>query len=193
MAKAKADKTKTKKDKITNILIGVAVFIALILATAATKPDEYNYSRSMVMKASSGRIYTQVNNLQNWNNWSPWAELDPNAKIVYEGPKSGKGAGMMWDGNSNIGAGRMMITSNEWNRRVVYLLDFIRPMEGTATSEIKIEPQGGGNTLVTWSMMGENNYMAKLIGMFMNCEKMMNKQFDKGLSNLQAVVEGRKK
>jgi hypothetical protein len=186
-------KFKLDKDAQRKILAVVGGLLLLILIAAGFQPDEYRYSRSLMMKASSGKIYTQVNNLQNWNNWSPWAQLDPNAKMIYEGPKSGKGAMMAWDGNRNVGKGRMMITNAEWNRRIVYVLDFIKPMDGTATSEIKIEPQPGRQTLVTWSMYGQNNYMGKLMSLVFNCESMMNKQFDQGLANLQAVVEGTKK
>ena len=69
-----------------------------------------------------------------------------------------------------------------------FKLDFIRPFEGTNDVELKIEPQGD-ETKLTWSMAGKNNFMAKAIGLVMDCEKMCGDQFEQGLANMKAIVE----
>jgi len=60
-------------------------------------------------------------------------------------------------------------------------------MEGTSTVEFTFKPQGD-KTVVTWAMYGKNNFMGKLVSLFMNCEKMVGPQFEKGLAELGKVV-----
>lgn len=162
-----------------------------VCAYAATLPDDYRYTRSMTMRAYPDAIFVQVNNLQNWNKWSPWAKLDPNAKITFEGPVEGNGAIMRWAGDMKIGEGSMTVTSNQPNKMVRYQLDFVKPMKGTAQSEITFEPAPENETLVTWSMYGTSKFHEKVISVVMNCEKMIGAQFEEGLTNLKAIVEAR--
>lgn len=176
--------------KILKIILAVLLLaIAGVCFLASKMPDDYRYSRSATMNASPDEIFVQVNNLQNWNNWSPWAKLDPNAKMTYEGPNEGNGAIMRWAGNMNVGEGSLTITSNRPGKLVQYQLDFLKPMKGTAKSEMTFEQAPENQTYVTWSMYGTSTFFEKVIGIVMNCEKMMNEQFDEGLANLKAVVE----
>lgn len=172
------------------ILLILIIAVAGVCAYASTLPDDYRYSRSIVVNTPAAKIFPQVNNLQNWNVWSPWAQLDPNAKVTYEGPIEGNGAIMRWAGNMKIGEGSMTITSNRPDKSVQYQLDFIKPMKGTSKSEITFEEVNGRSTTVTWSMFGTSTFPEKVISVIMNCEKMMNEQFDKGLLNLKYLVEG---
>jgi hypothetical protein len=38
-------------------------------------------------------------------------------------------------------------------------------------------------------MAGRNNLVAKAIGLFLNCDKMVGGQFEKGLANLKQLSE----
>jgi hypothetical protein len=67
-------------------------------------------------------------------------------------------------------------------------LDFLEPFVATHTAEFTFTPKDD-QTVVTWSMYGENNFIGKAIGLIMNCEKMLGGQFEKGLTQLKAVVE----
>jgi hypothetical protein len=40
-------------------------------------------------------------------------------------------------------------------------------------------------------MSGRANFVAKAMGLFLNCEKMAGAQFEKGLANLKSVTEDR--
>jgi hypothetical protein len=129
-----------------------------------------------------------VNELHKWDAWSPWAKLDPNAKNTFEGPPAGTGAVMCWAGNKNVGEGSMTITESCANELVQFRLEFLKPFKGTNTAEFIFKPQGD-QTHVTWSMYGENNFLSKVIGIFINCEKMVGGQFEQGFANLKEVVE----
>ena len=172
---------------LKKLLTGVVLIIAAIMAYAATKPDDFKVSRSAVINAPAREIHAQISNLKAWDSWSPWAKLDPNAKTIFEGPEAGVGAKMSWDGNMEVGKGNLTITESN-QQRVAYDLIFEKPMKGNNISAFTMQEQGG-QTQVTWSMEGKQSFPAKVMSVFMNCEKIVGEQFDKGLSNLKSTVE----
>ncbi len=177
-----------KKKTLKQILIGAAVVLAVLIAVVAKQPEEFNITRSITISAPAGKIFVQVNNLKNWNSWSPWAKLDPEQKIDFEGPRAGKGAKMSWDGNMDVGKGSMTITESRPNNRIKFQLDFEKPLAGTSEAEFKFKEKGR-NTEVTWSITGKKNFIAKAIGLVMNCDKMVGEQFEQGLNNLKGISE----
>ncbi|NBO19186.1 MAG: polyketide cyclase [Proteobacteria bacterium] len=178
--------------KLCKILLqGGAVAALGLVAVVSLQSNRFSVTRAARLDAPPSVIFAQVNNLHRWNDWSPWAKLDPNAKNSFEGPDAGVGASMSWEGNRDVGKGRMTITDSVGDERVAFLLEFQEPMTGTNTSQFTFVPEGD-KTLVTWSMSGHKNFMAKAVGLFMNCEKMVGDQFDQGLGNLaQAVKEAK--
>lgn len=169
------------------ILLGLVAIVVLFCIIVITRPNEFHVARSAVLDASPARVFAEVNDLHRWGTWSPWDKLDPNAKITFEGPGAGVGAAMSWDGNKAIGAGNMSIIESVPGSKVVYSLDFIRPFKGSNTGEMRFEPVDG-NTKVTWSMYGKNNFIGKAVSLFMDCDKLCGDQFLQGLSNLNTVV-----
>jgi len=164
------------------------VFIALLLfIVIAGRPDEFRVTRTAVIPASPATVFAQVNDLHKWDAWSPWAKLDPNVKNTFTGPGSGAGASMAWSGNKKVGEGRMTITESRAVELIRFRLEFMRPFKATNTAEFTFKPEGG-ETAVTWSMFGTNNFAGKIFSLFMNCDDMVGKDFDKGLGNLKAVV-----
>jgi hypothetical protein len=170
------------------ILLAI-VFIAIIFfVVIAGRPDEFIVSRSTKISAPPGKIFPHVNDLHKWEAWSPWAKLDPNAKNSFAGADSGAGAAMSWDGNKKIGAGRMTITGSEANELIRFKLEFIRPFKATNAAEFTFKPEGD-QTVVMWSMTGKNNFFFKAFGLLMNCDKMIGKDFEKGLAAMKSVAE----
>jgi len=172
------------------ILLSLIIIAILLVVIVAGQPDVFTMSRSAKFVAPPEKIFPHVNDLHLWEGWSPWAKLDPNSKSSFEGPAAGTGAVMKWEGNSRIGVGKMTITDSQPSNVVRFRLDFEKPMKSTQTAEFSFLPEDGG-TLVTWSMSGKNSTMGRVMGLFMNCEKMIAGQFDKGLANLKTVVESR--
>ena len=170
------------------ILIGIAATILVLIIFISMRPSVFRVSRSTVISAPSEVVFEQVNDLHKWEAWSPWAKMDPTAKNSYEGPAAGTGAVMRWDGNQNVGAGSMTITESRPSEMVAFRLEFLKPFKGTSAAEFTFKPQGN-QTAVTWTMTGENNFIAKAIGLFMNCDKMVGGQFDQGLAQLNSIAE----
>ncbi len=169
------------------ILIGLVAIILIFLVAAAMQPTDFRISRSATIAAPPSAVFEQVNDFRKWNDWSPWAKLDPNAKNTFDGPHAGVGAGFAWDGNNEVGAGRMTITESKPNELILMKLEFTKPFTATNTTEFTFKPVGD-QTAVTWTMSGKNNFMGKCVGLVMNCDKMVGGQFEKGFENLKAVV-----
>jgi hypothetical protein len=175
---------------VTYVLIGVVVLIVLAVVFVATRSSEFVVSRSVEIAGPAGKVFEQVNVTRNWENWSPWHKVDPAMKLTYEGPAGGEGAIYLWDGNRDVGAGKMTITESVEGRMVRTRLDFYRPFKGMMTSEILLQEEGG-RTQVKWSTRGEKNFMAKVMHLVINMDTMIGGQFEKGLAELKRIGEER--
>jgi len=174
---------------IIKILAGLVILVAALVAFIATRPADFTVTRSAVLPAPPAAVFAQVNDLHKWEAWSPWAKLDPNSKATFNGPAAGPGSSMAWAGNNEVGEGKMTITESVPAERIAMRLEFLKPFQATNTTEFTFKPEGDG-TRVTWTMSGKNNFMAKAVGLFMDCDKLVGGQFEQGLANLKGVVAG---
>lgn len=170
------------------ILIVLVTLIVVLVGVVAVQPAEFRITRSATIAAPPSAVFEQVNDFHKWNDWSPWAKLDSHAKNTFEGPAAGTGAKFAWSGNNEVGEGSMTITKSKPSERILMDLVFVKPFAATNVTEFTFRPDGAG-TAVTWSMNGRNNFIGKAVGLFMNCDKMVGGQFEKGFANLKAVVE----
>ena len=153
------------------------------------RPDDFHYSRSIVIKAAPDKIFPMIDNLKNWTVWSPWQKMEPTATTTFSGPSEGVGAVMEWNGKKT-GKGAMTTIESMAGQKIFFRLDFEKPIKATHQATFTFTSVADG-TEVTWGMSGKNNAMGKLIGVLMNCEKMMNRTFDQGLADLKTAVENR--
>jgi uncharacterized protein YndB with AHSA1/START domain len=170
------------------IMAIVIVLLGVVLGIAASKPNEFTVRRTARIRAIPDRIFPQINDFHNWAAWSPWEKMDPTMTKTYSGAPSGKGSVYEWSGNSKVGQGRMEMTDVTAPRKVVIQLDFMRPFRANNTAEFTLEPQGD-STDVTWSMRGGSAFIMKVMGVFMNMDKMIGRDFETGLANLKANTE----
>lgn len=176
---------------ITTILIVIAVALATVLAYAATKPDTFAVRRSATIAAPPERIFPMIDDLRAQSAWSPF-EKDPDMKRTHSGAARGRGAVYEWDGNRQVGAGRIAITESVPSSKVVLALDMFRPFKASNTVEFTLDRVGAGTnvaTNVTWAMQGRQPYMAKVMSLVMDCEKMCGSQFEEGLAKLKVLAE----
>jgi hypothetical protein len=173
---------------IKTMALVAAVLVAGVLIYAATRPDTLHVERTAAIKAPAGTIYPLISDFHNWTAWSPYEKRDPALKRTYGGSPSGKGAVYEWEGNSEVGSGRMEITDTSVPGKVVIKLDFIKPFEGHNVAQFTMQPSGAA-TNVTWSMDGPTPYLGKVIGIFMNMDRMIGGDFEAGLANLKTLTE----
>jgi uncharacterized protein YndB with AHSA1/START domain len=168
------------------LVLGAVVVVFLVVV--AMQPADFRIVRSTVISAPPADVFTQVNDFHNWAAWSPWEKLDPAMKKSFSGAAAGVGAIYDWTGDDKVGTGRMTLTDSQPSNLIRINLEFLKPFEATSITEFVFAPDGGG-TKVTWSMTGNNNFMAKAAGLFMNMEKMVGGDFEKGLAQLKTAAE----
>lgn len=173
---------------LKKILLGLVAVVALILLVAAFQPGEFQVTRSAAIAASPAALFEQVNDHRKFAAWNPWGKIDPNVKNTFTGPATGVGAVFRWQGNSDVGAGSSTIIESKPGERVRLRMDWKEPMEGTSTVDFTFKP-AGNKTVMTWHMQGANTYVGKVMCLFMNMDKMVGGQFEKGLADLQTLVE----
>jgi len=173
---------------IKTIVIVLIAIVAAILGYAMTRPDTFTVKRAISIKAPPEKIFPLIDDFHRWPVWSPWEKMDPDMKRTFSGPPSGKGSAYAWQGNSKVGEGRMEILDDPAPSKVVIKLDFIKPFEGHNTATFLLEPKGE-LTDVTWTMDGPSPYVAKVMGVFMNMDKMIGNDFEAGLANMKAAAE----
>lgn len=173
------------------ILIGLGALIIIFVAIVAMQPSEFRVERTAKIAATQAELFAQVNDFHKWENWSPWAKLDPAAKVTFEGPDSGQSAVMNWAGNDKVGEGKVTIIESRPNELVKVRADFLKPFEGSATSEFQFKAEGD-QTAVTWTMSGEHGFIGKAFCLVMDGTKMMGDDIDKGLAQMKSVAESAK-
>lgn len=170
------------------VVIALAVLIAIVLGLAVMRPDTFRVQRSIDINAPADKIFPLINDYRNWGSWSPYEHVDPDMQRTFSGAPSGKGSIYEWRGNKNIGHGRMEILDTTTPSKIVIKLDFFSPFEAHNMAEFTMQPKGGA-TNVTWAMHGPVPFMAKIIHMFMNMDRMVGGQFQQGLVSMKAVAE----
>jgi hypothetical protein len=170
------------------IAVVLIVAVAAVLVYAATKPNTFRVQRAASIKAPPEKIFALINDLRGWGAWSPYEKKDPAMKRTHSGAPYGKGAIYEWDGDRNVGKGRMEITDISAPSKIVIKLDFFSPFEAHNTATFTMEPKGDA-TNVTWAMDGPAPYIAKIVHVFINMDKMVGDDFETGLANLKALAE----
>jgi hypothetical protein len=172
------------------ILLTILGVIVIVVIVVAMQSESSKISRSATMAAPAPVVFAQVNDFHNWQAWSPWAKLDPNATLTYDGSASGNGAIYTWSGNKKIGEGKMTIMESQPSDLVRLKLEFFRPFKATNTAEFTFKPQGN-ETFVTWTMLGKKNFVMKAMHMIMEMDKMIGGDFEKGLAQMKVVSEAK--
>ena len=174
---------------ISTIAFVALLAIAALLIYAATRPDTFSVQRSADIKAPAERIHPLIDDLRRFNTWNPFDKKDPNIKGSYSGPAKGPGAGYDFEGNKEVGKGRIKILESAAPDKVTMQLDMLAPIEGHNTVEFTLAPRGE-STEVTWAMhCSKSPFVAKLMGVFCDMDKMIGREFETGLSNLKALAE----
>ncbi|MGE0339730.1 MAG: SRPBCC family protein [Xanthobacteraceae bacterium] len=174
------------------IVIGIGAVmitaILLVLVIAAAKPNRFRVERSIGIAAPAGKIFPLLDDLRQQRLWSPYEQKDPGMKRTYSGAERGAGAIYEWDGDKNIGAGRQEIVSATANERIEGKIDFFRPMKANNRFELLLRPAANG-TNVTWAIFGPMPFSSRIFSVFMDFDKMIGSDFEKGLIELKQVAE----
>jgi uncharacterized protein YndB with AHSA1/START domain len=179
---------KTKRSITMTIALIIIALIAVLLVVAATKPDHFRVERTTTINASSEQIFPLINDFHQWTHWSPWERKDPHMQRHYSDNASGTGATYAWEGDNNVGHGRMEITESTHYTKVGIALHFIKPFTAHNTATFTLTPTDNG-TRVEWIMEGPNSFISKLMQVFMSMDKMVGNDFETGLQAMKSLAE----
>src|SRR5687768_12670371 len=174
---------------VLNLAFAVAGIVAALAGFVAARPSRFRIVRTATMRAPVAAVFAQINDFRHWQAWSPWARRDPAMKQTYEGAAGGAGAVYTWEGNKEVGKGRMTLVESRAGERITIAMEFFAPFAATATTEFTFTPRGDG-TEVTWAMSGTRSFVAKGLDMVMNMDRMVGGDFEKGLASMKSIVEG---
>jgi uncharacterized protein YndB with AHSA1/START domain len=172
--------------RILGILLALAVIT--MLGTAALRPNTFQIQRSRAISAPPEKIFALVNDFHHWKLWAPQDREDPQLKRTFSGPETGLGAQSAWSGGGSSGRGSMEIVESDPSKSVSIKVDFVKPFEAHNLNRFTLEPVGA-STRVTWEMRGTNAFFMKVMGLFVDMDKMMGKHFESGLENLDAACQ----
>ena len=170
------------------MFVALGAIVAIAVVVVATRPSEFRVSRRIAIAAPPSTVFAHVNDFHKWDAWNPWAKIDPAMRQRYEGAPTGAGAAYVWAGNSQVGEGRMTMTESVPSERITIQMEFMKPFAATSTAVFTFEPDGD-RTIVTWSLEGRNNFVAKAMHLVVNMDRMIGGQFEKGLAQMKFVVE----
>ena len=173
---------------LKKVLLVLVALVLVLVVVVALQPSDYRVERTTTIAAPPAEVFGHVNDFHKWEAWSPWAKLDPDAKITFEGPEAGEGTIMTWAGDENVGAGKMTLVESKPGEAVRIKVEFTEPFEGGTNSDFSFKPKGD-QTEVAWAMHGQHGFVEKAFCLFMSGFDMMRDDIDKGLAQLKSVVE----
>jgi uncharacterized protein YndB with AHSA1/START domain len=149
---------------------------------------DFEVVRSTTIAAPAQRVHGLIDDFRAWRGWSPWEDVDPELRRDYSGAESGVGARYAWEGKRRAGKGNMEITGST-PERIDLRLSFEKPWQATNAVEFTLAPAADGATEVTWRMTGTNKGFAALFTKVFRMERMLGKDFEKGLARMKAAAE----
>ena len=175
---------------LKKILLGVVGVLVLFLIYVSTRSGAFSYERNGLIKAPPEKIFPYLNNFKMGAEWNPYEKKDPNMKKTYSGPTEGPGSIMEFEGNSEVGSGKLEIQREIPNSSVALQLEMTKPVHGLNLIEYMLKPEGE-NTRFIWTMSGNGGFPMKLMSVFVDCEKMVTADFEVGIQNLKTLVESK--
>ena len=169
------------------VVLGFALIAFLIYVQ--TRPAEFKYVRSGVIQASPQQIFPYLSQFKLGNAWSPYEKKDPKMQHTYAGAAEGVGQIMEFAGNQEVGKGRLEMLKVIPHSLVEIKLTMLEPIQGENIVQYSLAPESSGGTRFTWTMTGSGGFVSKLMGVLIDCEKMVAGDFEKGIQDLKVLVE----
>jgi uncharacterized protein YndB with AHSA1/START domain len=168
------------------VLVGIIVFF-LIIGLFIRK--DYSVSREVLVNKTKATVFQYLKLLKNQNQWSVWGSMDPDMRTTFTGIDGTEGFISAWESdNKNVGQGAQEILKIVEGERIDYEIRFLKPFKSTSWAFLTVA-SSNEQTLVHWEFTGKMNFPANLMMLFMNMEKMVGNDFEKGLQNLKTILE----
>lgn len=173
---------------LEGVAIGVGGVILGFVGFVATRNGKFRYERSGLIEAPPERIFPYLSDFRLGSEWSPYEKKDPSMKKKFSGPAAGTGSVMEFEGNRDVGAGKLEILKVVPNELVEIRLTMLRPFRAENIVTYRLTPESGG-TRFSWSMQGDGGFFGKLMNVLIDCEAMVADEFSAGIQNLKNRIE----
>jgi hypothetical protein len=165
-------------------IIGGIILLIVLLAFIVT--TAFEHKAEIVINKPKEIVFEYLKSIKKQNDWSVWAQMDPNMKQEFTGTDCTVGFISAWDGKKS-GKGAQEIKKITAGERIDIELRFERPFKVTNTVYFTTTTVEGDKTKVEWVMYGNSMRPFNLI--FPLMVGSLLKDFNKGLSNLKALLE----
>jgi len=169
------------------VVFGLILLVVLLLVIALFVPKNFAYEKSITIIAPIDSVWVYTSSLSGLDRWSPWNDHDPKMKKEMTGIDGTLGAKQSWE-SKIVGSGSQTITKIEKPTLFETELVFYEPNESHGKAFVKLATKGT-LTKVTWGMTGHMPYPFNIMNLFMNMEKNMGQDWNKGLSKLRDLSE----
>lgn len=164
------------------------LILVVFLVVAFIQPKQITVQRERVIDAPVEVVFEHMNDLKKWEKWSYWHNMDPDWKVEYSIPSSGKGAYYKWESEDpNVGAGVCTIIESIPNEKVACELDFRDWEDGVSHS--KVERMGDKTKATMYMTLDAGmNPINRVVNSFL-VAPMLKPSYDTSLSNLDAYLQ----
>ena len=174
------------------ILLGIGAVLGVailgVVGAASMQPDTVKVTRTVTAQATPADVMPHLTDFEKFVKWSPWSQRDPDAKNAFSDPPSGMNAWYSWEGNDDVGSGKMTLTSMS-DTEVVHHLEFFSPWAGEADAPFTVTPAGDDKVEISWSFVQDADFNAKMAGLFMDMDAMLGPDYEAGLATLKATAQ----
>ncbi len=172
------------------ILITLVVIIAVPLIVALFVKSDYKVEREIVINKPRADVFNYIKYIKNQDNYSTWNRRDPSMEKKYSGTDGTVGFIAGWNSiDKEVGEGEQEIKAITEGERIQTELRFKRPFEGTDTAYFVTTDASATSTKVVWGFDGSMPYPMNLMCLFMDMDKMLGAELEKGLVDLKGILE----
>lgn len=165
----------------------LVIFILIVCILGLIAPRSYHVERNVFIEAPRSVVFSNVQYWNNWTKWSPWAEMDPEMKVTIQGVDGTEGSKYVWDGEE-AGEGEMTNTGLKPGEQMTYHIQFLKPWKSESNGHMRVDDEGEG-TKATWAFYGKTPFPFNIMGLFVSMDKMVGKDFERGLERLKELSE----
>ncbi|MFN8276198.1 MAG: SRPBCC family protein [Chitinophagales bacterium] len=169
--------------------IALLAAVVMLLSITSCGPKETNVERHIEINAPRAVVFHNFADFHQWTKWSPWYELDPNCAYTYYGDPGMVGHGYTWKSEKkDVGTGEMKITEATADDHIAFDLKFKEPWESASTGSLSVAEENG-KSVVSWKMHMDHHGLSRVMMLFMDMDKMLGSDFEKGLAKMKTVDE----
>ncbi|MDH3587481.1 MAG: SRPBCC family protein, partial [Gammaproteobacteria bacterium] len=159
--------------------------VAVLIVVGLFLPRHSRVEVSTLVDAPPATVYALVNDFRRVDLWSPRTATDPNARVIFSGPKRGIGATVTWDGVI-VGSGTQTIVESRANEHVATTLNPGEPGEARTWFDIGRED---GSTRVTWGFAHDHglNLVGRYFALLLS--GVVKREYESGIGALKELAE----